>query len=133
MILLLNIKSSSITHIQTYQNLYSCVEVECTSTPRLPRTNPTRPDFHSTITRLRFQLLVLVLGQSSFLRPLVVLSIIVESSGRFAFCLDCMERSRRLVLLRYRAPSRSVPAIHCMSLNSPCLKLVRIAFGDLTV
>ena len=39
------------------------------------------------ITRLRFQLLVLVLRQSSFLQPLLVLSIIAESSGRFAFWL----------------------------------------------
>jgi len=79
------------------------------STYQIARTKTTRPDFHSTITRLRFQLLVLVLGQSSFLRPLVFLSIIAESSGWFAFCLDCMERSRRLVLLCYQAPSRSVP------------------------
>ena len=34
------------------------MEAECTSTPCLPRTNPTRHDFHFTSTRLRFQLLV---------------------------------------------------------------------------
>ena len=88
-----------------------CVEVQCTSTPRLP-SNSSRPDFHFTITRFRLQLLVLKIDW-----PLRVLRPIAALCEMRPLCYDqamCERKAKKdappAVVSRAACVSRAPPA-----------------------